>query len=144
MRCFFGVTERRFTIIKNIIYHKIIGGCNMMSLVGWRALGLTPIEERRVQNTIDKHLHRISVLTGDVVDVRINVKTASKTGNSHRFEIMLSLATNDRIFNTRVSAWELIEAVHRAFVSIEHQVTSRVTRIRAPYREPVYPEVPVV
>ena len=107
-----------------------------MRLVGWKGLGITSLEERHVKAVIDRHMHRISVLTGDVVDVNIRVK--EKSGGSHRYEINLSLIASDGVFYSNAIGWNIIEAVHKAFNSIERQVASKQARRLT--REPVYPE----
>ena len=113
-------------------------GVTAMRLIGWRGLGISSLEERHVKAIIDRHMHRISVLTGDIVDVNIRVKQKNKGGVAHRFDINLSLITSDGVFYSNATGWNIIEAAHKAFNSVERQVQSKQARRLT--REPVYPE----
>ena len=113
----------------------------MVRLIGWRGLGINPIEESHVKAVIDRHMHRIAVLTGDVLDMSIRVKKASKSGVVHRFEITIAVATAERVYYASTTDWSITDAVHHAFERIERQIASRLGKMHSHHREPVYPEV---
>jgi ribosomal subunit interface protein len=100
----------------------------MVRLIGWRGLGISSFEEERIKTLIDRHMHRIAQLSDGIQDVSIHVKQASKQGNTHRYEVHLSVVTSGYMLRAERTDWDLRAALHKAFSSIEVQVKHRSFR----------------
>lgn len=111
----------------------------MVRLVGWRGLGITAAEEQRIRDAIERHVHRLTLLLDEVVDVSIHVKRASKQGNKHRYEVNVSVLGNT-LLRAEKTSWELRNAVDKAFESIESQVERKAWHTHHFASESVYPE----
>lgn len=112
----------------------------MVRLVGWRGLGISPIEEQRVQALIKRCLDRVHTMLDDVVDVSIRVKQASRTGTKHRYDVHLSvLSAEHGYFHAKSTDWDARAAVHTVFESVLKQVDSKTWHAREKLYERGYP-----
>lgn len=115
----------------------------MVRLVGWRGLGISGTEERRIKSLIDRHVQRVLSLVENIQDVSIRVKEASKEGHTHRYDVSVSVLA-DRHYHAQQTTWDLFAAVQRCFSAVEAQIKARHERdsvygkaLDAAYPEPL-------
>lgn len=111
----------------------------MVRLIGWRGLGISESEEQRIRDAIDRHVHRLTLLLDELVDVSIHVKQASKGGNKHRYDVVLSVVGHT-LHRAEKTSWDLRTAVDKAFESIEAQVERKPWQAHHYAVDPGYPE----
>ena len=86
-------------------------------------------------------MHKILSLVDNLQDVSIRVKQASKAGNTHRYEVSVSVLA-EKHFHAQHTSWDLFQAVQRAFGGVVYQLQHKAHAREALYNRGAefYPE----
>jgi len=73
------------------------------------------------------YISKISKLI-KIETLKIQVKRASKQGQSHRYTINIGLIADKTILNAQETDWDINKVLHKAFKDIETQVIKKFSK----------------
>ncbi len=87
---------------------------------------LTAEEQAIVNSIVTDEFSKIKRKINNITDITVHIKTYQKEGGKKKYSMHIKIAAPTHVFDSsNQDDWDLPTALHKAFESVEHQITHK-------------------